>query len=556
MTGQPFGRYTLLRPLAQGGMAELFLARQEGPGGFRKIAVVKRVLPHLSADPEFVRMFFDEASLVARLSHPNVVQIFDFGQAEGAHYLAMEYLAGESLASLVRAARERGRPMPISLALGIAASVCDGLEYLHSFVDDDGCPRPIIHRDISPQNLFATYQGTVKILDFGVAKAEGRLAVTVAGRIKGKLAYMSPEQAAGRELDGRSDIFALGAVLHELLTGERLFQRDSQEAIFRALREEPIPKPSARRREVPPEIDAIVLRALARETQERFLRACDLRAELQAYLSGTTYVSAPQQLRDYLLELFGEERARLRLTQPAEDPSGPVTEPRSVEGEPPPGTESFSDTRISTPPATNGSGPRTHHLVTAALPGPLWAPAAVTLQERHSPSAQRRGRWRWPAAIGAVALLVGLSWLGRPVARAPVGEPALAPIARPVPAAIASVTTPPPVPKPPPPPVVPAAPAAPAPPAPVPPPRRQKPQKERRRRPPSPATFGFVQINCLPWCHIFVDGRDTGRNSPAAGLRLPTGRHELELLNPPTGRRVVRAIDVLPDRSRLETVSF
>ncbi len=251
---ETFGKYELVRPLAQGGMAELFIARQSGPAGFEKQVVIKRVLPHLAANKDFVEMFLDEARLAARLSHPNIVQVFDFGEADGRYFLAMEYLVGEDLAAVQCALGHQRRGMPGPIAALVLSSACEALHYAHTFADETGAPLKIVHRDVSPTNVFVTYQGQVKVLDFGIAKAEGKLVHTQSGVLKGKFLYMSPEHITGEALDARSDVFALGAVLHELLTGRPVFERATSLASLRAITDEPIPAPSEVVHDVAPEL--------------------------------------------------------------------------------------------------------------------------------------------------------------------------------------------------------------------------------------------------------------------------------------------------------------
>ena len=215
MSTEPrLSRYRLLSSLAQGGMAELFLAVQEGPAGFEKEVVLKRVLPHLAGDASFISMFLDEARLAARLSHPHIVQVTDFGEEEGVYFLCMERLVGMDLAAILHAHKKKKRLFPAPVAAVILSAVCDALHYAHTLTDSRGQALGIVHRDFSPSNLFVTEQGAVKVLDFGIAKARGRAVRTEAGQIKGKIQYMSPEQAMSAEPDDRSNLFSSGSVLY------------------------------------------------------------------------------------------------------------------------------------------------------------------------------------------------------------------------------------------------------------------------------------------------------------------------------------------------------
>ena len=233
---EEFGNYYLLEKIAVGGMAELFKARQRGVHNFEKIVAIKRILPHLSDNDEFVRMFIDEAKLAAQLTHPNIVQIFDLGKASGFYYIAMEYVDGKDLRSLLRKVREYRLPMPEPVAAYVTMKVAMALDYAHRKRGMNDKELKLVHRDVSPQNVLISSEGAVKLVDFGIAKAATKSTQTMAGALKGKLLYMSPEQALGQSLDNRSDIYSLGLVLFELLTGERCFQADSELGVLEKVR--------------------------------------------------------------------------------------------------------------------------------------------------------------------------------------------------------------------------------------------------------------------------------------------------------------------------------
>jgi len=303
LAGTLVGRFTLLVPLAQGGMAELWLARQSGLRGFEKLVVIKRMTRKLANDPEYLEMFFSEAQLAAGLNHPNVVQIFDLGEHEDTPYIVMEYLDGEDLHSVRRAAHKQGTAMPDAYAAKYIALAAQGLHYAHTRVGHDGKPLQIVHRDVSPQNLFCTMEGGLKVVDFGIAKLAST--ATFSGKLKGKLAYMSPEQARGEELDARSDVFALGVVLFELLTRTRLTpkQHDLQLLDFMA-GDEPFDAPSSRRGDLPGDLEAIISRALARRRDERFQSAREMQDALESWLVAQKYAVTANDLRDWLRDLF------------------------------------------------------------------------------------------------------------------------------------------------------------------------------------------------------------------------------------------------------------
>jgi serine/threonine protein kinase len=264
------GRYEVVCRLARGGMAEILLGRLTGPSGFERTVVIKRILPAYTEEQSFVDMFLDEARIAARIHHPNVVQHQELGQDGEQLYLVMEYLDGESLASVQRRSRSRAAPLSHVEAIHIVASAAAGLHAAHEMTDHEGEALGIVHRDISPQNLFVTYRGGVKVMDFGIAKASDRITTTEAGSLKGKIRYMSPEQARGERLDRRSDLFSLGIVLYEITTGHALFRRRTPLASLRAVQDGPIPPPSTIVPDYPAALEAIVMRALARDRDERF----------------------------------------------------------------------------------------------------------------------------------------------------------------------------------------------------------------------------------------------------------------------------------------------
>ncbi|WNG28554.1 serine/threonine protein kinase [Cystobacter fuscus] len=279
------GRYQLMGKLASGGMAEVYLAKAAGPMGFEKKLVVKRILPHLAEDESFIEMFFAEARLVAKLDHPNIVQIFDFGEADGSYFLAMEYVDGLNLRVLLKrvlAARER---LPVALCAKIISAACEGLAYAHEFADPDTrTPLHLVHRDISPDNILVSTHGAVKLADFGIAKAANQLHRTQTGIVKGKVAYMPSEQLQGKSLDARTDIFALGVVLYELLSGRRPFEAENETGLMLAiLHEEPVPV-TRHREDVPPRMQQILARTLAKERDARYANCRELQMDLERYL--------------------------------------------------------------------------------------------------------------------------------------------------------------------------------------------------------------------------------------------------------------------------------
>ena len=277
-----FGKYEILRRIAVGGMAEIYLARALGIEGFEKLVVLKRILPQYADNEEFVQMFLDEARVAATLHHSNVVQVYDIGSVDGQYFLSMEFLHGQDGRQLMKACATRATPLPRQNALAIAIGVCAGLHYAHERIVD-GRPLDLVHRDVSPQNVFVTYDGGIKLLDFGIARASSRLTETRGGTLKGKIAYMSPEQCGGYPLDRRSDIFAAAIMLWEMTTGRRLFTGSSDFEILRKVKEEDAPPPSSVVADYPPALEHIVMKGLARDRERRYATAEEMQVDLEDF---------------------------------------------------------------------------------------------------------------------------------------------------------------------------------------------------------------------------------------------------------------------------------
>lgn len=309
VVGERFGKYLIVGELAIGGMAEVFLGVQRGLEGFQKTVVIKRVLPQHGSNPEFVQMFIDEARLAARLEHPNIVRTYEFGEVGGRYYTAMEYLPGEDLSKTLNKLVVSNQHMPLHVACGIIVNVCAGLHFAHQLTDTSGRPLNLVHRDINPANVIVTYNGEVKIIDFGVAKTTQK--ETQTGTIKGKVAYMSPEQLLARGVDQRSDVFSTGVVLWELLTHRPLFLRDSEAATLYALMNDPIRRPSRIRSDVPAELDEIVMRALARTPADRYDTAEELGQALEQFMTTLPKYDG-KVVATMIEELFGSTRAEAK----------------------------------------------------------------------------------------------------------------------------------------------------------------------------------------------------------------------------------------------------
>ncbi|AGC46882.1 serine/threonine protein kinase [Myxococcus stipitatus DSM 14675] len=319
-----FGKYRLVDRIAVGGMAEIFLAQQEEEDGRESPVVIKRIRPHLSKHAAFVKMFLNEARLAAQLNHPNVVQIHDLGKIADSYFIAMEYVAGRDMRRVVPKAEALGIPFPLVYAMKIASCVCAGLHHAHTKVDLYDNPLNIVHRDVSPENIVVAFDGSVKILDFGIAKASNQVSQTRTGEVKGKLSYMSPEQCLGKALDCRSDVFSLGVVLYEWLTGFKLFTGESEVAVMRSITEGKIYAPSYF---LPERVEVILMKALERDRERRYQTAAEMQRDLDDFLDAYDFTPTPLHLANFIKQLFEEElqeetrrtRSRAATAPTAED---------------------------------------------------------------------------------------------------------------------------------------------------------------------------------------------------------------------------------------------
>nr|MBA3501978.1 serine/threonine protein kinase [Deltaproteobacteria bacterium] len=308
LLGKRLGKYEILALLALGGTAEIYLARIAGAAGFEKYVVVKCLHDHLADDQTFVKMFLDEARLAAALDHSNIVQTMELGEYENRYFMVLEFLAGLSLAMIVRRAGERlqGGRIPVPLVLNMIAQSCAGLHYAHERTQG-GKPLNIVHRDISPQNLVISFEGVVKVVDFGIAKAEHRETKTQSGTIKGKFAYMSPEQCVATNVDRRTDVFALGVIAHELLTGRRLFKKPSPYETYQAVIECHVKPPSAENVEIDPALDPIIMKAVAKDKENRYPTAEAFGDAIVGYLHHRGKGSSPNDVSRWFDEHFAQE---------------------------------------------------------------------------------------------------------------------------------------------------------------------------------------------------------------------------------------------------------
>jgi eukaryotic-like serine/threonine-protein kinase len=338
----PFGKYYLLERINVGGMAEVFKAKTFGVEGFERLLAVKRILPNIAEDEEFITMFIDEAKIAVQLQHANIAQIFDLGKVDDSFFIALEHVHGRDLRSIFDRMRNKGESLPIAMACYVTMQVCEGLDYAHNKRDAQGRELHLVHRDISPQNVLIGYEGEVKLIDFGIAKAAGKASKTQAGILKGKFGYMSPEQVRGLPIDRRSDIFAVGIVLYELLTGERLFIGESDFSTLEKVRNVEIQPPSSYNKKIPQELERVVLKALARDPEDRYANAIDLHDDLQSFLYSVGEFFSRKDLAAWMKKTFAmeieEDNAKLeefrQVVPPVTSSSAEVLRRAAVGGAP------------------------------------------------------------------------------------------------------------------------------------------------------------------------------------------------------------------------------
>jgi serine/threonine-protein kinase len=518
-----FGKYRLLEPIASGGMADVWRAEVTGAEGVVKEVALKLVRGEHAARSDFVRMFVQEARLAARLGHANVVQVFEFDQVDGRYYIAMELVRGRHLGRVAERARERGVRFGVARILQVGVEVARALSYAHR-LSEGGRPVGLVHRDVSPHNVLVSFEGEVKLADFGIARAMDRGGLTDPGTMKGKVAYMAPEQARGAAVDGRADVFSLGVVLWELCTGRRLFARESEAATLSALLSaEPVSPPSAWNEEVPPELDRAVLGALEREPGRRTASAQDLATALGALLLRVARSPEDVDLRAFMRRLFADEIAALEAAPPEPTRVRPVAmaaEPvaeRSLEAE----AEGAGDTGTPT--------------VVAPRRGRRWVAAGASAATG--------------AAIAA-ALLVGTTPSPEPAPPPARGSGGASLEAIAIPAATATAS-PTPSPPPAPPEAQGGAGASLEASAPDAAPRAGPGRGRAGIRPlaaaaglgalelPSPASGeGLLGVNATPWGRVRVNGHLAG-DTPLE-VRLPAGRHRVRIER--NGRPPVEAV--------------
>ncbi len=514
--GTPIGKYWVRKKLAEGGMAEIYLCAARGPEGFEKDVVIKRIRPFLANDPEFVRIFVAEARLASRLNHANVVQIFDFDKHDDTYYLAMEYVRGRSLWEVRKRSKELMLPMSTTLVAHLGAEVARGLHYAHR-LQEHGKPLGLVHRDVTPQNVLVSFDGAIKLTDFGIAKASDRF--TRPGVLKGKFAYMAPEQARGGPLDARADVFALGVVLWELLTGGRLFDGDSDLAVLKAVQESRIAPPSRLNPDVPQPLSDIVLKALERDPAQRFQSAHELERALAGHVLAHAQSIDDTDVSAYMRQLFADEPTA--IAEPAMPSlTAPPVEPKPPEPPPAPASTPISGlsrtvrrdelsgpARSAEAPLRPTVGMRRGLLGAAALTLVLGGAAAVVAWQARTSG---RGGELGPSVEAAPA------GAGSPEPKAPEGLPELE-VALPAPS---------------PPLTSQAAPDASA-----------------------EVAMGRLTVRAVPWATLYINGERRGEVSPRPrNFELPVGRYAL-VFRHTRGRRV-RTVELSPDKPTFVGVEF
>lgn len=304
---EKLGQYFLMEKLAQGGMAQVFKARTVDTNGFQRLTVIKRILPHISADPEYVDMLVEEAKIAVHFTHGNIAQVYDLGRVNNDYFIVMEYVDGKTFSQINKKIIARREKIPLDIYLYCFIEVCHGLSYVHNKKGPDDVPLGVVHRDISPQNIMLSYAGNIKIIDFGVAKAEYREGKTESGVLKGKFAYMSPEQARGSKIDSRSDIFSIGVLLWEMATGERLFKRKTHQETIQAIQKTKFESASELRPDLPRELDKIIRKALQKNPRSRYQDAADMAHDLERLLFKVNPDFKSIQAAEFIYKLFGPE---------------------------------------------------------------------------------------------------------------------------------------------------------------------------------------------------------------------------------------------------------
>ena len=609
------GRYRIIERIAEGGMAVVDRALSIGPDGFQRELVLKRIRPRFSRDPRFAAMFVDEARIVSQLNHPNIVQIYEFGRIDGDYFLAMEHVPGVDLARLGGRLMERGERFPIPLALFITIEVCRALDYAHRKRGPDGASLGIIHRDVSPANVLVSHEGAVKLADFGIARAAERKEQTLDGVVKGKVAYMSPEQLRDEPLDGRTDLFSAAVILYLLLAGEHPFAGLNDGETIRGILASNWPPPSQHAPDIPPTLDRIVLKALSRDRFERHETAAALAEELEEFLFESHLRASASEVTSLMKRLYGDDAAGAPLPKVSLDDvmaselrqlAGPVDElphytalveahvdrgapasksktatepmfriPESMSESTPeaPSELPFGSSPTTDFPGDEGVGPERSptQMTQPAMPGRWENHESQVSVEAPRETRTRSHRVLWPIVLFGCLVLIGLVFGAFMATHSPLGSPAsvltdasgAAEVSPTADTALVLAET---GPRPPdaaaqppasdlqPRDAGPGAPdAAPQPPdAPPPPPASDL-------QPPSPPTppraLGWLRVATRPhYAEVFIDGRRRG-TTPLL-IQVPRGRHRVRLVNAQLGRSERRSVNVGAQHHRSSPASI
>lgn len=491
--GKVVGQHTLLREIARGGMAEIWLAFHQGPAGFERLVVIKRVLADAEEDPQFVTMFLDEARIAAQLHHPNIVQVFDLGELEGSYYMVMEFLPGQSLGKVARRFHQLDGKMPTALAVQIISAAARGLGHAHRLKGLDGAPMQVVHRDVSPQNLMVTYDGQVKVLDFGIARAVGRVTQTHTGVVRGKIAYMSPEQALELPLDSSADVFSLGIILFEVLSGTRLHQGAEDLAILKRLAD---PDPFARVRELRNRFDArlehVVAKALSMQRETRFRDGLEFHDALESWLA--TQPRGPETLEAAMKRTFAPEVERLPELYKTAQEAAAI---------PPPSQPSLPSQQFAT--QTRSTRARPFAIASGALVLVL-ATAGITTVITRAPSSANAPEVVVPTVRADEVPVVRVP-AESPPAQAPV-EPMVVKLpveptpAEPTVEAVGTPTTG----------------------------GQPPPDKVAKLADAASTQRGRLTLDTEPWTRVFL-GKTLLGETPLVDVKIPPGRHRLRLVN-------------------------
>jgi serine/threonine-protein kinase len=501
-----FGRYELIELLATGGMAHIFRARLSSAEGAAKELVIKRVLPHLVQNRDFIEMFIDEARISMPLNHGNIIQVYEFGQEGQDYFLAMEYLRGRNLETVLSRLEEKGQRMPIEVALFIASEVAKGLDYAHRFRDPHDRPTGIIHRDVSPQNILVGFHGEVKLTDFGIAKAKSRIRQTGQGIIRGKACYLSPEQAECTDLDGRSDLFSLATVAYEMLTGVRVFEGDTEVATLQKVRQSKIQPPSQLRSDLPKPVDSAVLKALSRDRNDRFETAGAFQVVLFRALHDLNPEFTSAAVADWMRKLFSDDITR--------EITARTTKERMLE------RLKQENQELDTGKLTTGE---------------ILQMGTLSIKSDKVPGGQpSRGR-RWFLVSLLVVLIVGAGigvwagwplikqWLDNgPIGATDAGTPDEEPASRDAGVAVADVTE--------------ARPAA-----------ADKPPK---------ILYGYLDLGSEPWAYVEIDGKRLEGETPLLQVRVRAGRHRLRFFNPELKLEKTMTVTVRPNETTKKIIKL